>query len=55
MNYTDPNAKKYILAAFRARVINETFDPFEATIDFPAVSFDIPSSPGNYMKLLHSD
>jgi hypothetical protein len=51
-NYTDPNGKKYIYAVFFTRIINETADPFELAIDFPVDSFEIPSSSGNYMKLL---
>lgn len=35
INYTDPNGKKYIYAVFWTRIINETFDPLELTIDFP--------------------
>ena len=52
INYTDPNGKKYIYAVFWTRIINETFDPLELTIDFPVDSFEVPSSSGNYMKLL---
>ena len=52
ITYTDPNGKKYVYAVFWTRIINETFDPLELTIDFPLDSFEIPSSSGNYMKLL---
>ncbi|MEO7047095.1 MAG: hypothetical protein ABI091_17465 [Ferruginibacter sp.] len=52
INYTDPNGKKYIYAVFWTRIINETDNPLELTIDFPLDSFEIPSSSGNYMKLL---
>ncbi|WP_395044835.1 hypothetical protein [Flavobacterium sp.] len=52
INYTDPNGKKYIYAVFWTQIINETFDPLELTIDFPLDSFEIPSSSGNYMRLL---
>jgi hypothetical protein len=51
-NYADPDGKKYIYAVFFTRITNETVDPFELTIDFPVESFEIPSSSGNYMKLL---
>ena len=51
-NYTDPNGNKYIYAVFWTRIINETANPLELTIDFPLDSFEIPSSSGNYMKLL---
>jgi len=52
INYTDPNGKKYIYAVFWTQIINETVNPLELTIDFPLDSFEIPSSSGNYMKLL---
>ena len=52
INYTDPNGKKYVYAVFWTRIINETVNPLELTIDFPLDSFEIPSSSGNYMKLL---
>ena len=52
--YTGPNGRKYIYAEFWTRIINETFDPLEVTIDFPVDSFQVPSSSGNYMQLLLS-
>src|SRR5688500_10013545 len=52
--YTDPNGKKYTYAVFWTRIINETSDPLELIIDFPLDSFEIPSSSGKYMKLVHS-
>jgi hypothetical protein len=52
INYTDPNGRKYIYAVFWTQIINETFNTLELTIDFPLDSFEIPSSSGNYMKLL---
>jgi hypothetical protein len=52
INYTDPNGKKYIYAVFWTRITNNTINPIELTIDFPLDSFEIPSSSGNYMKLL---
>jgi hypothetical protein len=52
--YKDPDGKEYVYAVFWTRIINETFDPLEVTIDFPLDSFEIPFSPGNYMKLLLS-
>ena len=54
INYTDRNGKKYTYAVFWTRIINETANPLELTIDFPLDSFEFPSSSGNYMKLLHS-
>ena len=52
INYTDPNGKKYIYAVFWTRIINKTANSLELTINFPLDSFEIPSSSGNYMKLL---
>ena len=52
LRYTDPNGKEYVYAVFWTRIINETFDPLELTIDFPLDSFEFPLSSGNYMKLL---
>ncbi len=52
INYTDPNGKKYVYAVFWTRIINETVNPLELTIDFPLDSFEIPFSSGNHMKLL---
>lgn len=52
INYTDPNGKKYIYAVFWTQIINNTVNPIELTIDFPLDSFEIPSSSGNFMKLL---
>lgn len=52
INYTDPTGKKYIYAVFWTRIINETVNPLELTIDFSLDSFEIPSSSGNYMRLL---
>lgn len=54
INYTDPNGKKYIYAVFWTRITNNTINPIELTINFPLDSFEIPSSSGNYMKLLLS-
>ena len=55
--YTDPKGKKYTCAVFATRIINETFDSLELTIDFPLDSLEIPSSSGNYYTklLLSSD
>ncbi len=52
INYTDPNGKKYAYAVFWTQIINETANPLELTIDFPLDSFAIPSSSGNYMRML---
>ena len=52
IDYTDSNGKKYIYAVFWTRIINKTANPLELTINFPLDSFEIPSSSGNYMRLL---
>jgi hypothetical protein len=51
-SYTDPTGKKYVYAVFWTRITNETISPIGLTIDFPLDSFEIPSSSGNYIKLL---
>jgi hypothetical protein len=51
-HYIDPNGKKYIYAVFWTRIINETDNRLELTINFPLDSLEFPSSSGNYMKLL---
>ena len=51
LKYTDPNGKVYVYAIFWTRIINETANPFRFTIDFPADSFELPSSLGRYFKL----
>ena len=55
LNYTDPKGKKYVYAVFWSRIINETDNNLEFTIDVPLDSFEIPTSSGNYMKLLFPD
>ena len=52
LKYTDQNGKVYVYAIFWTRVINETDNPFEWKIDFPLDSYDLPSSPGRYFKIL---
>ena len=51
LKYTAPNGKDYVYAIFWTRIINETANPFELTLDFPAVSFGFPSSADNYFKI----
>src|SRR5687768_11723029 len=48
--YTDPTGKKFGCAVFWTRVVNETANPLELAIHFPADSFAIPTSPGSYSK-----
>jgi hypothetical protein len=49
--YIDPTGKPSVYGIFWTRVINETTTPFELTINIPADSFAIPTSPGDYLKL----
>lgn len=55
LKYTDPDGKAYIFAVFWTQISNETDSPFELTLDFPADSFELPSSPDNYFKLFLPD
>ncbi|OQP50276.1 hypothetical protein A4H97_00050 [Niastella yeongjuensis] len=50
--YTDPNGKEYLKVIFWTRLINETDNPLELKIDFPADSFEVPWLPGKYYKIL---
>lgn len=50
--YTDPNGKEYFKIIFWSRIINETSKPFELKIDFPANSYQLPSSPDKHYKIL---
>lgn len=52
IHYTDPDGKKYRYAVFWTQITNETAIPLKVAIDFTLDSFEIPSSPGTYMKLL---
>ena len=50
-HYTYPTGKTYIYAVFWTRIVNETDNPCELTIDFPAESRELPSAPGVYYRL----
>lgn len=50
-HYTDPTGKGYIYAVFWTRIVNETDNPCELTIDFPAELSELPSAPGVYYRL----
>lgn len=52
MKYTDINGEQYNYAIFWTQIINETDKPIELKIDFPVNSYEIPSLPGNYFKIL---
>lgn len=50
--YTDPNGEVYGYAVFWTRIINETDNPLELKFDFPVNSYEVPSLPGKYYKIL---
>ncbi len=50
--YTDPNGKEYFKVIFWTRIINETDNPLELKINFPVDSYEVPSLPGKYFKIL---
>jgi len=50
--YIDPKGKSYGKVIFWTRLINETDNPLELTIDFPVDSFEAPGLPGEYYKVL---
>jgi hypothetical protein len=52
MKYTDVNGEVYHYAIFWTQIINETDNPLELKIHFPVDSYEIPSLPGKYYKIL---
>lgn len=50
--YTDPDAGVYNYVIFFTRLINETDNPLELKINFPVDSYEVPSLPGKYFKIL---
>ncbi len=54
LKYTNSNGEEYVYAIFWTRITNETANPFELSIEVPADSFRLPSSPDNYFKLFLS-
>jgi hypothetical protein len=50
--YTDTNGKEYFKVISWTRIINGTDSPLELKIDFPVDSYELPSSPGRYFKIL---
>ncbi|MEI9946466.1 MAG: hypothetical protein WDN26_19875 [Chitinophagaceae bacterium] len=51
IRYTDPDGEVYGYAVFWTRIINETDNPLELTIDFLG-SYEVPSLPGKYFKIV---
>lgn len=52
IKYTDPNGDVYGYVIFWTRITNETDNPLELKIDFPVDSYEVPSLPGKYRKIL---
>ena len=52
MKYTDPNGEVYNYVVFWTRIINETDNSLELKINFPVDSYEVPSLPGKYFKIL---
>jgi hypothetical protein len=52
MKYTDVNGEVYNYAVFWTRIINETDNALELKINFPLNSYEVPSLPGKYYKIL---
>jgi len=50
--YTDPNGEVYGYAVFWTRIINETDNTLELKIDFPLDSYEVPTLPGKYFKIV---
>jgi hypothetical protein len=51
-SYTDPNGKEYFKVIFWTRIINETDNSLVLNIDFPVDSYEIPSLPDRFYKVL---
>jgi len=52
MKYAGPNNEVYNYAVFWTRIINETDNILELKMDFPINSYEVPSLPGKYFKIL---
>ncbi len=52
MKYTDVNGEIYIYAVFWTLIINETDNSLELKINFPLNSYEVPSLPSKYFKIL---
>ena len=50
--YTAPNGEVYNYAIFWTRLINDTEKPLKLNIVFPVNTYEIPSLPGKYLKIL---
>jgi hypothetical protein len=52
LKYADRNGDNYNYAVFWTQIINQTDNPIELTLDFPLNSYEVPSLPGKYYKVL---
>jgi hypothetical protein len=52
IKYTDPTREVYMYAIFWTRIVNETDNPLELKIHFTVDSYEVPSLPGKYYKIL---
>lgn len=52
IKYTAPDGEEYYCAVFFNRIINDTGNPLELKINFPADLYAFPSLPGRYFRLL---
>lgn len=51
IQYTDPTGKEHLYAVFWTRIVNETDNPLEISLDFPVESYELPTIPGVYYRL----
>ena len=51
LEYTDTNGKDFVYAIFWTHIANETTNPLELKINFPADSFELPSSAEIYFNI----
>ena len=52
MKYIDPNGDSYNYIVFWTRIINETDNTLELKMNVPVDSYQVPSLPGKYYKVL---
>lgn len=52
LKYTDINSEVYSYAIFWTRIINETDKSLKLKINFPLDSYEVPSLPNKYYKIL---
>jgi len=52
MKYIDPNGDSYNYIVFWTRIINETDNTLELKMNVPVDSYEVPSLPGKYYKVL---